>query len=283
MIAREAFRNGGAPVQAPGSIPLIYSGDGMSVALYDAMYPSLGTPRDDEAFLLEQAEITGGPILELACGTGRVLWTLGDAGYEVTGLDLSRPMLARAEAKAVRRPAEVRERASFVRSDMKEFDLGRTFSLIYSTFRSFQALLTAEDQKACLRCAHRHLRKGGRLVLDLFDPALDRCLPRDPYVQRTYGIHRHPETGSNALWETVDHQNDPVRQILTEIWRWTEMDDAGRVVRVEMEEIRLRWTYRHELHHLLELCGFRLLHEYSDFRKSEPQYARELIVVCEPA
>jgi len=50
-----------------------------------------------------------------------------------------------------------------------------------------------------------------------------------------------------------------------------------------MEELKLRWTYRHELHHLLELSGFQVLAEYSDFRRSEPAYGKELIVVCAKA
>lgn len=263
-----------------GALPAIYTRGGMSVELYDSMHPILAAGMEDTAFLLAEAATTGGPLLELACGTGRVLWPLAAAGYEVTGLDLNRPMLALAEAKAASRPPEVRSRVRFVESGMQEFELGTSFGLIFSTFRSFQGLLTAAEQRSCLRAAHRHLRAGGRLVLDLFDPQLDRLLPRNPYAPRTFGSYRHPVSGNSVLWESVDHLNDPVAQILTEIWRWTEVDAEGRVVRTEMEELRLRWTYRHELHHLLELSGFRLLAEYSDFQRSAPAYGKELIVVC---
>ncbi len=161
------------------ALPPIYARGGLSAELYDSMYP--GAPgEEDTQFLLEQATITGGPILELACGTGRVLWPLAEAGFEITGLDLNRPMLAQAEGKAAARPADVRARARFLQSGMQEFDLKTTFGLVFSTFRSFQALLTVEEQRSCLRSVHRHLRPGGRLVLDLFDPQLDRLLPRDP-------------------------------------------------------------------------------------------------------
>lgn len=264
-------------------LPPIYSRGGLSVELYDTLHPILAEGFQDTPFLLEQAAETGGPILELACGTGRVLWPLADAGYEITGLDLNRPMLERAEAKTAERPPEVRARVRFVQAGMQDFDLGATYALIFCTFRSFQGLLTVEDQRSCLRCAHRHLRTGGRLVLDLFDPQLDRLLPRNPYAPRTFGSYRHPGRGHSVLWESVDHLNDPVRQNLVEIWRWTEVDSEGRVVRTEIEELRLRWTFRYELHHLLEVCGFRRLHEYSDFRKSAPAYGGELVVVCEKA
>lgn len=268
-----------------GSSPLppIYTRGGLSVELYDSMHPALEAGMGEMELLLEQAAITGGPILELACGTGRVLWPLAAAGHEITGLDLNRPMLALAEAKAAAQSADVRARVRFVQSGMQEFDLGTMYGFVFSTFRSFQGLLTVEDQRTCLRSAHRHLRPGGRLVLDLFDPQLDRIQPRNPYAPRTFGSWRHPRTGHSVLWESVDHLNDPVQQTFVEIWRWTEVDADGRVVRAEMEELRLRWTFRHELHHLLELCGFRLLHEYSDFHKGEPAYGRELLVVCEKA
>jgi SAM-dependent methyltransferase len=268
---------------APGSLPAIYARGGLSVELYDSLHPEGEEGMGDTAFLLEQAGITGGPVLELACGTGRVVWPFAEAGHEIVGLDLNRAMLERAEAKAAAKPDEVRRRVRFVESGMQKFDLGSTFALVFSTFRSFQGLLTVEEQRSCLRCAHRHLRAGGRLVLDLFDPRLDRLPPGAPQPQRTFGTPRHPVTGNVVLWESVDHQNDPVRQILTEIWRWTEVDADGRVVRQELEELRLRWTFRYELHHLLELCGFRLLQEFSDFRKSAPEYGRELVAVCEKA
>ena len=266
-----------------GALPTIYTRGGMSVELYDLMHPTPAGGMEDVTLLLAEAATTGGPLLELACGTGRVLWPLAEAGYEVTGLDLNRPMLALAEAKAASRPPAVRSRVRFIESGMQEFALGTTFGLIFSTFRSFQGLLTVAEQRSCLSSAHRHLRAGGRLVLDLFDPQLDRLLPRNPYAPRTFGTYRHPATGLSVLWESVDHLNDPIAQILVEIWRWTEVDAEGRVVRTEMEELKLRWTYRHELHHLLELSGFQVLAEYSDFRRSEPAYGKELIVVCAKA
>jgi hypothetical protein len=67
---------------------------------------------------------------------------------------------------------------------------------------------------------------------------------------------------------------------MTETWRFTERGADGTVLREEIEEFVLRWTYRYELHHLLELSGFDMVNEYSDFRRSPPVYGRELVVVA---
>jgi hypothetical protein len=73
---------------------------------------------------------------------------------------------------------------------------------------------------------------------------------------------------------------DPLAQVMRETWRFTETDPAGTVVRVQDEELRLRWTYRHELRYLLELHGFAVTAEYADFAGSPPAYGRELVVVA---
>jgi SAM-dependent methyltransferase len=265
---------------APTGLPTIYSRAGLGVELYDVVHAE---GMSDTPFLLELAAAAEGPVLELACGTGRVLWPIAAAGHEVTGLELSEAMLQRAQAKAADHPVEVQRRARFVRGDMRDFELGSAFGFIFCTFRSFMALLTPADQREALARVRGHLRPRGRFVVDLFDPQIDRLLPRNPYAPRALGTHRHPATGNLVLWESVDHQNDVVDQILQEIWRWTEVDAEGRVLRQELEEITLRWTYRHELRYLLEVCGLRVLQEYADFKKSPPAYGRELILVAEPA
>ncbi len=267
----------------PTGLPTIYSSEGLGVEMYDVLVSDRDAGLNDLEFLLGQAAGAGDPVLDLACGTGRIVWPMAVAGHSITGLDVSEPMLRRAEAKAAAHPEEVGRRVRLVRGDMRDFELGERFGLIFCTFRSFMALLTLADQRSALNAARRHLKPSGRLVLDLFDPQLDRLLPRGPYSPRWLGAHRHPVTGNTVAWESIDHLNDPVDQILQEIWRWTEVDSAGRIVRQEMEEITLRWTYRYEIRYLLELCGMRVVEELSDFQRAAPDYGKELIVVAETA
>ena len=76
---------------------------------------------------------------------------------------------------------------------------------------------------------------------------------------------RHPSTGHLVRVTAVERHTDPIAQILTEQWRFAELDHDGQVLREELENLALRWTYRYEMAHLLELCGFEPLAEYSDY------------------
>ena len=124
--------------------------------------------RKDVDFYVDLARAAGGPILELGCGTGRILLPIARAGCRIVGLDLAELMLAKCREKLAREPREVRERVRLVPASMADFDLGETFRLVTTPFRSFQHLRSVDEQLACLRAAHRHLVPGGRLVLDLF-------------------------------------------------------------------------------------------------------------------
>lgn len=260
-----------------------YQSEGLNVATYDLFHPSemAGTlVAHDVAFYRSLADETGGPILELACGTGRVALSLAAAGFDVVGLDISRPMLRVARRKRAAAPAEVAKRVTLVEGDMTGFDLRRTFALVVVPFRSFQALLTPEAQRSCLARVHRHLRDAGLLALDLFDPILPRVSPELPTgVPATRGNVALPD-GHRVEVAVVERTTDPVTQQFGEVWAFVETDEAGNEVRVEHEELRLRWSYRYELRHLLELSGFRVEQEYSDFLRSPPAYGKELLFVA---
>ncbi len=267
-----------------GSIPGFYWLQSLNVETYDIRHPPAmeGTPiAGDVVFYRRLAEGADAPVLELACGTGRVALALAEAGLEVTGLDRSEPMLAVAREKLANAPRDVADRVTLVHGDMTAFDLGGTFGLVVIAFRSFQSLLTPELQAACLAAIHGHLRPGGRLALNLFDPLLDRCAPGAPPPERS--------TSRGDVWLPNGHlvrvavtsrDVDPLTQVMRETWRFTETDPGGTVVRVEDEDLRLRWTYRHELRYLLALAGFSIEAEYSDFAGSPPAYGKELVVVA---
>ena len=144
----------------------IYDGHPMAAEMYDAN-PAYAD-RADLGFFVHKAAACGGDVLELGCGTGRVAIPTAEAGCHVTGLDLSKQMLAKCRDKLTEQPDEVQRRVSLVEGDMTEFDLGRTFTLVTTPFRPFQHLISVADQLACLGCVNRHLDIGGRLILDMF-------------------------------------------------------------------------------------------------------------------
>lgn len=258
----------------------IFRDGGLSVRLYDRMYareiPSSSVAGDVD-FYLRQARITGGPVLELGAGTGRVAIPLANAGFAVTGLDLSPHMLRIAKRKVAALPP--RGRIRFVRGDMTRFSLGRKYRLILIPFRAFQHLLTVEAQRKCLLCVRRHLAPGGRFIVDLFDPRLDLCRPGGGRAWRLR-CGRDEITGHTYRVRNLKRTNDPLRQVLREVWVHTEHGRGGKVVARDRELVELRWTYRYEMRHLLELEGFKVLACHGDFKGGPPRYGAEQVWVA---
>ena len=127
----------------------------------------------DLPFYLDLAGQTGGPILEVACGTGRVLLPIARKGIEIHGVDNSRPMLKILEDSLDREPREVRERVTLHEGDMRDFRLGTQYPLVIIPFRPMQHMHTVEDQVGALTSAASHLSPAGILAFDVFYPKFE--------------------------------------------------------------------------------------------------------------
>jgi SAM-dependent methyltransferase len=266
------------PAGSPEAPPRFYTTAGLHTETYDAAASEV-PGGDDVSFFRRLAEKAGGPVLELGCGTGRVAIPLAEAGVTVVGLDRSPDMLAIAEGKRTALSPAVRRRVRFVEADMTDFRVGRRFGLVFAAFRVFMHLLDPDAQLACLAAVRRHLRPGGLLVIDVFDPKLGWLEPGGPGPKDDVEVV-HPGTGRRVRRMAVARTVVPVSQRLTIRMRFTESDDAGGVVRDEVEDLVMRWTYRFELWHLLERSGFERVAEYSDYAGSPPRYAGEIIAVA---
>lgn len=258
-----------------------YSQRSLHVEIYAARTAGMPAIEGDGEFYLELARSVPGPPLELGCGAGRLLVSLAREGIEVTGLDRSQPMLEVAAEFVALLPAEVQQLVHLVAGDMTNFELGREFGLIYVAFRSFMMLTTPEEQRACLDRCLAQLVPGGLLAIDIFDPRLDRLTPEYEVSEPIgMGLIPHPKTFNLVSVEVIDRTNDPVNQVFEEHWRFTEGSRDGNILRREVESLRMRWTYRNEMRYLLELAGFEVLAEYSDYFKSPPAYGKEQIWVA---
>jgi SAM-dependent methyltransferase len=258
-----------------------YEADSLHTEIYDALGPSLvmGSPVEgDTEFYRRLARETGGPILEVGCGTGRVAAALAGDGHEVVGVDLSGPMLRLAEQRRAALSADAAARLSFQRADMRTLDLGRDFALIVTPARVFQFMLTSAAQREALAALRTHLRPNGRLVLDLFDPLLDRVVPSADVTTRG-GELIYPTTGNRVTWEITARRPDPARQLIVEDWTFSEIDASGEVLRTTIEQLTLRWSLRSEMRFLFELVGLKVVAEYGDFRGGPPAYGREQVWV----
>ena len=262
---------------------LFYERDDLGTEIYDPWGELLNGDSGDAAFYVEQARRRGGPVLDLGCGTGRIGMALAEQGLDVVGLDLSAPMLRIAERKRASLAPEVGRRLSFVQADMTDFDLEQTFPLIITPSRSFQFMLTPTAQRSALAAMRRHLRPDGALVLDLFDPRLEWCVPEpDAKLPRLQGTIRNPVNGLDVRIEVIERMPDPGQQLIDEVYRFTELDDAGSEVRTTTERLVLRWTLRSEVRHLAELEGFEVEAEYGDYRGGSPAYGAEQVWILRP-
>lgn len=150
--------------------------------LYDFVHPYKSRP--DIEFFVEAATDAGGPVLELGCGTGRVLIPTARAGITITGLDASPHMLAICRQRLSDEPETVSSRVTVVQGDMRNFDIDETFNLVTIPFRPLQHLLTTDDQLSSLERIRRHLAAGGHLVFDVFNPSLE-ALVNGPFGQES--------------------------------------------------------------------------------------------------
>jgi SAM-dependent methyltransferase len=247
--------------------------------LYDYVHPYQS--REDIAFFVGAAKDCGGPVLELGCGTGRVLIPTARAGVQITGLDLSPGMLAVCRQRLDQESAAVRSKADLIRGDMREFNLGRTFSLITVPFRPFQHLITVEEQRSCLESSRKHLAVNGLLILDLFNPSLDALatqrlgaefgeeppfvMPDGRRVVRRHKIVSHDRFNQFMQIELLYYVTHP----------------DGREERL-VHAFEMRYLFRFEVEHLLARCGFETEAIYSGFDKSPygSRYPGDLIVLA---
>jgi SAM-dependent methyltransferase len=233
--------------------------------LYDAVYQS--RDQRDVQFFVRYSTRAEGPILELGCGTGRVLIPTAAAGCQITGLDLSQYMLKKCLQKLGGQPAEIQRRVALIEGNMTAFRTAESYSLVTIPFRPFHHLITVEDQRNCLACVRRHLQTGGLLVLDLF-----HCYPPSMYDPK-YWMEQEVEsnlklddnrTVSCATRIAGFHQD---RQ-------YNDMEIIYYVNHLSGEKERLvqafpfRYFFRYEVEHLLELAGFKVIDLFGDYDQS---------------
>ncbi len=238
---------------------------------YDEAYAQIRNPSGDRQFYLELARELRGPVLELGCGTGRVLLPIAREGFPCTGLDPSPSMLDALRRKGP--PATLR----LVRARMQEFDLGEDrFSLVFTAFRALQHLVTVEDQLRCLHCVRRHLAPGGVFSFDVFAPKLDRiALEEEPEQEDA----RFEKEGEEIVRYTAS-QRDPALQLMHVQMRY-ERRRAGEVVGNDRVEFTMRYFFRYEVEHLLARAGFTDVTFYGAFdRRPYDYYGGEILVVA---
>jgi SAM-dependent methyltransferase len=209
----------------------------------------------DVVFYLHFARQAGGRVLEVGCGSGRVLLPLVEAGVDVTGVDSSPAMLARARAK-------LGDRALLVDGDMRTVTLPERYALIIVSINTFMHLLTTIDQLDALTNLARHLAPGGRLIIDL--PAGDELFHQDPDARLTLEQTFLDPVTNHPIMKLVASRIDWAKQRQDVTYVYDELLEDGGVRRTVVPMV-LRYVFRYELTLLLEKAGYNLQALYSDY------------------
>ena len=252
--------------------------------IYDSVYSYI---RADIPMYTREAVNSGGPVLELGVGTGRVAIPTARLGIDVVGIDSSEEMLAVAQSKLDSLGPDAGS-LELVAEDMRDFHLRdsrgeqRRFPLAAIPFRGFQALLSVEDQTRALRSIRRHLLPDGKLVFSMFVPDPNLALEAGD-VPRHLNDVTDPDTGTDyVLYQQVaydtHHQVVSVRMIIE------ELGQDGAVVRKLYRDYQLRYSYRWEVYHLLRSSGFEVESLYGDFDYAEfDEDSEEMVWVARKA
>ena len=221
--------------------------DALVAPRYDATLGAQGTAEMIEPildFLVDQAR--GGRVLEFAVGTGRIALPRAARGVEVHGIELSRAMLMELRRKAGGEALPV------VVGDMATTQVPSSFSLVYLVYNTIANLLTQAEQVECFRNAARHLVPGGRFVIEVFVPELNRLPRGERYVpfdvsRNHFGIDEY----------------DVANQRLTSRHIWVDGDRAVTF------DTPMRYALPGEYDLMAQLAGMRLVERWGGWHRTQ--------------
>lgn len=240
--------------------------------LYDLMFPGIEPAIE---FYRTAADRQGGTVLELGCGTGHKLIPIASAGHPCVGLDLSSDMLAEARRKANGCGVTV----EWVEGDMQDFDLDRTFDLVFITGNSLLHLHDAEDLVSCFQSVRRHLAPGARLIFDVFNPSV-RLLAQADGARRTREPLCFTDPDRGLVSVDVAETYDTAAQVTRGTWFLSTETEPDFVV----APLEIRSIFPQELLLLISLGGLRLIDRYGDWSRGRFGADASLqLCVCEVA
>ncbi len=233
---------------------------------YDGAYAAM-TDLIDGPFYVDLAQRIGGPVLEIGCGTGRVLLPIARAGTTIHGVDSSLPMLGILREKIEREPPDVRERIRTHHGDMRNFRLEKKYPLVIIPFRPMQHMHSIEEQVRALTTAAFHLPEKGILAFDVFYPKFEVLQAR--LGEEILEIEWTDPSAMNHIVRRYYRKDavDKIHQIYTLTFLLRTYED-GDLIREECESPTLSYyTYPH-LRALFLLTGLEVVEEYGSFSKA---------------
>jgi SAM-dependent methyltransferase len=217
-------------------------------------------------------------MLEVACGTGRVLLPIARSGVPIDGVDLSSELLGVLKAKLACEPEEVRNRVALHEGDMRELCLEQAYRLVIVPFRSLQHLDTVDDQLRAFTSSARHVVPGGCFAFNVFYPDYRLLEELGTETQELEWIE--PDDASLTVRRFYRRKAvDRLRQVVDGEFIFRSYRD-GELVQEERSDLRLSYyTYPH-LRLLLRSSGLTITEEYGSFEKEPIARCHEMIIIA---
>jgi len=245
---------------------------------YDAAYEA-DAELSDIPFYVDVAKSVNGRVLEVACGTGRILLPTARAGIQIDGLDFSPALLSILRGKLEREAPEVRERVSLHQRDMRDFSLGKTYDLITVPFRPLQHLFTVDNQLAAFRCFAAHLNHGSKLAFNVYYPNYQRLEEVDVEIPELEWTD--PEDN------TLTVRRSYLRKSLDRLNQFTEGEFIFRsyrgeeLVKEERSPLNMSYYTYPQILLLFKSTGFKVLEEYGSYDREPISVCKEMIFIAE--
>jgi SAM-dependent methyltransferase len=239
----------------------------------DALAYDVEEGSDDADYpLTEQlARELGGPLLDLACGTGTMAIRLAEQGFQVTGVDIIPEMIAWAQEKALAQGVSI----EWVVADARTFQLQKQFPFIYMLGNAFQHFLTRADQEALLAGVREHLRPQGCFLFGTRNPS-----PHNLFQTRYAEPQQYAMPDGRRYMITEQQEYDPITQIQYYTFHEHWLGPEGLQEKKKYHGA-LRYVFPQEMEALLYYNGLEIRSCYGSWQQ-EPLTgtSRSMIYVC---
>lgn len=247
----------------------------------DDFYDLVWTDRDDIRFYQQICKAYGPRILELGCGTGRVLTKVAQHVERIVGVDLSAYRIELCKKKVGGLDIDVRSRISLFVGNMMDFFLQEKFSLITMPFRGFQHLLSPEEQVKTLANASKLLEAGGYILIDVFNPSID-LLNDETRKEEMMGSEFELQDGTKIVQKDRVADIDFDAQVITAEEILYIEDNDGLEKRI-VDTYKVRYTFYDELAAAVRAAGLNIVETYGDYEFSkfgEQNQSSDILMLC---
>jgi len=250
---------------------MVDTGDSYNISAkhYDAAYAKLAEKQllADLSFYVDLARQSGGPLLEIGCGTGRVLRAIARERIAIEGVDNSHAMLGVLKKHLAAEPASIRDQVTLHEADMRSFRLPATFPLVIIPFRPMQHMYTPEDQLAALKTAAAHLSDGGRLAFDVFYPKFE-VIPAGigkEILELEWRLDGSPPKTVRRYFRKESY--DKIAQTFSGTFLFRAYD-GEKLVSEEIEPLKMSYYTYPQARGLFAMAGLEIVEQYGSFKKT---------------